>query len=166
MTELNGAVTQHLWKDGRIYKSERFEKEELKQRIEYAYDDAGNVGEMVYYDRQPDGTLQRSNVVLFLYYLDGNIYKKLTYYIQEDNEPKLVSTQTFDDYLTQPNPVPMVTTLPHLNAQPNLPKSYQLETGGQILYYEFQYELRTDGLPVKRILISDKSAETTHYIYQ
>ncbi|MCE2956133.1 MAG: hypothetical protein ACK514_05510 [Bacteroidota bacterium] len=73
MTDQVGFVTNYIWKDGRVIKSERIEREQLKQRIEYAYDDAGNVGEMVYYDRQPDGTLQRSMVMLFLYYLDGNI---------------------------------------------------------------------------------------------
>lgn len=165
MTELTGAVTHYLWKDGRVTKSERFEQDQLKQRIEYAYDNAGNVGEMVYYDRQPDGTLQRSMVMLFLYYLDGNIYKKLTYHIQEGKEPELASTQTFENYLSQPNPLPMVETLPHLNAQPNLARSYQLEIGGQTLNYEIQYMIRADGLPTHRTVMSASSSETTSYTY-
>lgn len=166
MTDQFGFVTNYDWKDGRVIKSERIEREQLKQRIEYAYDDAGNVGEMVYYDRQPDGTLQRSMVILFLYYLDGNIYKKLTYYVEEGKEPELASAQTFEDYLAQPNPQPMVETLPHLNAQPNLPRSYQLEIGGQTLRYEIQYQLRADGLPTQRTLRGGGNTETTTYVYQ
>ncbi|MFM8743737.1 MAG: hypothetical protein ACKODM_10505 [Cytophagales bacterium] len=166
MTDQIGFVTNYIWKDGRVIKSERIEREQLKQRIEYAYDDAGNVGEMVYYNRQPDGTLQRSMVMLFLYDLDGNIYKKLTYYVEEGKEPELASTQTFEDYLAQPNPLPMVETLPHLNAQPNLPRTYQLEIGGQILHYEIQYQLRADGLPTQRTLRGGANTETTAYTYQ
>jgi hypothetical protein len=166
MTELTGAVTHYKWTEGRVTKSERFERDQLKQRIEYAYDDAGNVGEMVYYDRQPDGTLQRSMVILFLYYLDGNIYKKLTYYIQENKEPDLASTQTFENYLPQPNPLPMVETLPHLNPQPNLPRNYQLEIGGQTIQYEIQYQLRADGLPTQRTVRGSSNTETATYVYQ
>jgi hypothetical protein len=165
MTDQFGFVTNYDWKDGRVIKSEKIEREQLKQRIEYAYDDAGNVGEMVYYDRQPDGTLQRSMVMLFLYYQDGNIYKKLTYYVQEGEEPQLSSTQTFENYLARPNPSPMVETLPHLNAQPNLPRTYQMEIDGQTLEYEIQYQLRADGLPTQRIIRGGMNMETTYYTY-
>ena len=83
-----------------------------------------------------------------------------------DKVRELASTQTFEDYLAQPNPLPMVETLPHLNAQPNLPRTYQLEIGGQTLHYEIQYQLRADGLPTQRTLRGGANTETTTYVYQ
>jgi hypothetical protein len=166
MTDQAGFVTRYFWASNRVVKSEKYASQNLVQRIEYGYDDAGNVGEMVYYDRQPDGTMQRSIVFIFLYYNDGNVYKKMTYHVQEDQELVLSSTQTFENYLMKPNPVPMVETLPHLNAQPNLPQSYRYEIQDTAVEYQMQYRFREDGLLVQRTVADGKgTTETTNYTY-
>lgn len=166
MTDQVGFVTYYFWEGNRVVKSEKFASQNLVQRIEYGYDDAGNVGEMVYYDRQPDGTMQRSIVFIFLYYNDGNVYKKMTYHVQEDQELTLLSTQTFENYLMKPNPVPMVETLPHLNAQPNLPQSYRYELHDTVVEYQMQYRFRADGLLTQRTVADGKgTTETTNYTY-
>jgi predicted GNAT family acetyltransferase len=166
MTDQVGFVTYYFWEGNRVVKSEKFASQNLVQRIEYGYDDAGNVGEMVYYDRQPDGTMQRSIVFIFLYYNDGNVYKKMTYHVQEDQELVLSSTQTFENYLMKPNPVPMVETLPHLNSQPNLPQSYRYEIHDTAVEYQMQYRFRADGLLLQRTVADGKgTTETTNYTY-
>jgi hypothetical protein len=166
MTDQAGFATNYFWEGNRVVKSEKYASQNLMQRIEYGYDDAGNVGEMVQYDRQPDGTIQRSMVFIFLYHQDGNIYKRIIYHVQEDQELALLSTQTFENYLMKPNPVAMVETLPHLNAQPNLPQSYRYELHDKIVEYQMQYRFRADGLLTQRTVTSGMgTTETTSYTY-
>jgi hypothetical protein len=165
MTDEVGAVTLYQWQGDRVVQSEKYRNEQLKQRVEFGYDDAGNVGEMVYYDRQPDGTLQRSILIVFLYYQDGNIYKKLVYACPPDEEPVLASTHTFENYLNRPNPVPMVETLPHLNPQPSLPRTYRVEAGDKVINYHIDYLFRNDGLLQHRIVSDGKTSESTYYTY-
>lgn len=166
MIDQSGAITRYQWANDHVEKSEKYLAEKLIQRIEYGYDDAGNVGEMVLYDRQPDGTLQQSTVFIFLYYKDGNIYKKLTYFISQEEELILSSTQTYGDYLNKVNPAPMIETLSHLNAQPNLPRTYRVETGDQVLEYQIHYQFRADGLVLQRkVTGANGSSETTNYTY-
>lgn len=166
MTDQVGFVTYYIWEGNRVAKTEKYASQNLVQRIEYGYDDAGNVGEMVYYDRQQNGTMQRSMVNIFLYHQDGNVYKKMTYNVQENQELALSSTQTFENYLMKPNPVPMLETLPHLNAQPNLPQSYRYEIHDTAVQYQLQYRFRADGLLTQRTVTDGKgTTETTNYTY-
>jgi YD repeat-containing protein len=167
MIDQSGYTTQYQWAANRVIKTEKLFKGQRMQIIEYDYDAAGNVGEMVFYDRQPTGELQLSMVQVFLYYLDGNLYKRLTYYVTVGTDDlTLATTMTFENYLKQPNPQPMVETLPHLNPQPNLPRTYRIETFDKVLTYQINYVLRSDGYPTERTVSDGAVTETTRYTYK
>lgn len=166
VTEQSGTTTQYFWQADRVVKTEKSVQGTLMEAIEYGYDQAGNVGEMVFYHRQPDGEFVRSMVQVLLYFQDGNIYKKMVYHINaESEELTLSSTQVFEDYLATANPLPMVETLPHLNPQRHLPRSYRFETANQTLQYRLDYTFRDDGLVGKRTVTDGAVTETSHYTY-
>lgn len=166
VTDQSGTTTQYFWQADRVVKTEKSIQGRLMEAIEFGYDQAGNVGEMVFYHRQPNGEFVRSMVQVLLYYQDGNIYKKMVYHINtESEELTLSSTQVFEDYLATANPLPMVETLPHLNPQRHLPRSYRFETTNQTLQYRLQYTFHPDGSLAQRTVSDGIVTETTKYTY-
>jgi hypothetical protein len=154
------------WASDKITKSETVDHGVLKQYTEFDYDEQGNISGAANYFRQPDGQLKLAFLNLYLYFLDGNLHKSMTYI--PGNGPEeyaLISTKTYDGYLAKANPFPMVEILPTTRTQTKLPSSYLVEENGITLRYNFTYEYRADGLVTKRIARSGILTETAHYQY-
>lgn len=159
----DGLLKVYTWKDDRIVKSEDIRNDEVKRYVIYGYDAAGRVGEMVLYDRQK---VSDPFVVTFtrayLYHADGNLFKE---FLMAGDGVTVISTAVYDGYLPAPNPFPAVEILPNLSVQPNLPGSYKLNDGMSSLNYQFSYEFRADGLPVKRTVSGAAQENSTYHYY-
>jgi hypothetical protein len=154
------------WENGRITKVEKFDDGVLKQQTLYGYDDAGNVGEALHYYRQPSGEMKPGLLFVYLYYLNGNIYKQLTYNpVEGSEEYPLISTRTYENYLDKENPYLTVEILPNVNAQPNLPGTLRTEENGFDILYQFAYEFDTNGRPIKRTTTTPTGNEVAEYQY-
>jgi hypothetical protein len=166
MRENDFTETTYSWENGRIIKEESWKDGLLKKYTLYAYDQAGNVGEAAVHYRQANGELKLSLLFVYLYRQDGNIYKQLSYApIEGTDDYNLLSTKTFDGYLTQANPFTMVEILPNQNTQPNLPLSYRVEENGFDIVYQFSYEFDDAGKPTKRTASSSAGSEVVSYEY-
>lgn len=154
------------WENGRITKVEKFDDGVLKQQILYGYDDAGNVGEALHYYRQPSGEMKPGLLFVYLYYLNGNIYKQLTYNpIEGSEEYPLISTRAYENYLDKENPYLTVEILPNVNAQPNLPGTLRTEENGFDILHQFWYEFDANGRPIKRTTTSTTGNDVATYQY-
>lgn len=166
MTESGNYTTTYTWENGRIVKSEKYREGVLKSYSLYGYDDAGNVGETAVFYRQETGELKMGFLFVYLYFNNGNIYKQLSYSpIEGSEEYALLSTKTYDNYLTQSNPFTMVEILPTVDTMLNLPGTYREETNGHDFLYQFTYEFDAAGRPTKRVASSGASSETAYYEY-
>jgi len=166
MTETPYVKTLYLWENGRIIKSEKYRDGILRSYFTYAYDAAGNVGEMAAFYRQENGEFKMGSLFVYLYFADGNIYKQLSYSpIENSDEYALNSTRTYDNYLTKDNPFTMVDILPTVDTQANLPGTYREESGGLDLRYQFTYEFDDNGKPTKRTASSGSTHEVAVYEY-
>lgn len=156
----------YSWSNDRIIKSETVDNGKVKGYIEYDYDIHGNVSGTANYYRQSDGQYKLGFVNIFLYFLDGNLYKSQTYIqISGSEDFTLKSTQTYDQYINAVNPFPMVDILPTVKTQTKLPSIYTIEENGMTLQYNLTYEFTEDGLVHKRIVSGENSSESTQYIY-
>lgn len=154
------------WSEGRIVKSEEVSEGVVKSYTEYAYDEAGNIGGVVTYHRQPDGEYIKGLFTIYLYHLDGNLYKSLTYQDSNDpEEPTLISTRTYENYLDVSNPFPMTEVIPGIRSQTKLATTYNVQEAGVDLTYNLQYEYREDGLPAKRVATATGDVQTAVYYY-
>ena len=61
------------------------------------------------------------------------------------------STRTFEGYSNTFNPYPMIEIIPEVVAPHTLPASYRREETGVNLLYNFTYDFREDGLPVREM---------------
>lgn len=149
----------------RINRSEEFREGVMKKYTIYSYDQAGNIGEVAVFHRQPTGEFVMSNLFVYLYYSNSNtLYKKLTYYPLPDDEYELITEETYE-YFSQIlpwNPFPMVEILPSMNIQSLLPSRYTLSRDGQLYNYPLSYEFNNQGLPVRR---TASGGEVTTYEY-
>lgn len=156
----------YRWENGRITRSDTFDQGLLREYHEYGYDDAGNLGAVNSYYKQPDGTFAHATTTVYLYFNDGNIYKSLTYLPTDDPEnPTLISTKTYDSYIEVDNPFPMIEVLPNIKMQTKLATSYRVEESGYDFLYHITYEFRSDGRPAKRTATSSVSTQTGTYHY-
>ena len=161
-----GREVMYQWLNGRITRSETIWHGTVHDYSEFAYDDEGNVGGVVTYHRQPDGSFKKGLYTIYLYFTDGNLYKSLTYQDSDDPEnPYLVSTRTYDNYLEVENLFPMAEVLPNVKMQKTLPTTYRAEEAGHDLLYNITYEFREDGRPGKRIARAGAQVETAVYHY-
>jgi hypothetical protein len=150
----------------RIVKSEEYTNNVLTKYTLYGYDIAGNVAEAAVHYKQPDGTLVLSMLFVYLYHMDHNVYKVLTYTIPAGSEEQvLIATKTFDNYLDVENPFPMVEILPDQKAQNKLPASYRIEENGHDITYQFTYQLSSERKPLSRTATSPSGSETAQYEY-
>ena len=149
----------------RITRSEESREGVMKKYTIYSYDQAGNIGEVAVFHRQPTGEFVMSNLFVYLYYSNSNtLYKKLTYYPLPDDEYELITEETYE-YFSQIlpwNPFPMVEILPGMNIQSLLPSRYTLSRDGQLYNYPLSYEFNNQGLPVRR---TTSAGEVTTYEY-
>lgn len=158
----------YTWNNNRIERAEVFQDDELIQYANYAYDDAGNMGAVEPFYKQRDGSFVMSGITVYLYFEDGNVFKALWYNNPAGGEePQLITTRTYDQYLDAAAPVSMFEILPSVKFQKNLAGSYRYENHsvGQDITYQLSYEFREDGLPVKRIATAPGETQTTSYYY-
>lgn len=161
-----GREVLYHWTNGRVTKSETIWNGALHNYSEYAYDDAGNLGGVVTYHRQTDGSFAKGFYTIYLYFADGNLYKSLTYQDSSDPEnPDLISTRTYDNYTQVDNPFPMTEVLPNVKMQKTLATTYRIEDSTGDLLYHMTYEFREDGQPEKRIATSGSDVQTAVYHY-
>lgn len=154
------------WENGKIVKQEKVRDGVVRGYSEYGYDDQGNVGTYRTFYLQPDGTFSLSDITALLYFLDGNLYKKIVYYPTSDPvEEQIISETTFDHYINEENPFHMVEVLPNTKTQKNLPGSYRVKTNGQDLLYSLSYEFRLDGKVGKRTANRGNTSDITVYHY-
>lgn len=157
---------QYIWENNRIVKSETYKNDALKEFTLYGYDDAGNVGEVAVHYKQEDGSFPLSLLFVYLYHIDGNVYKRLAYSPIEGSEDyNLLSTQTYEHYLNVENPFSMVEILPNMKTQLTLPLSYRVEENGHDITYDFDYEFDDQGRPTLRRATSSTGSEVADYHY-
>ena len=158
--------TIFIWENGKIIKSEEYTNAVLTKYTLYGYDAAGNVGEAAVHHRQSNGEYKMSFLFVYLYKVDGNLYKQLVHTpVEGSDEYNLIATRTYDNYLDVENPFPTVEILPNMTTQPQLPTTYRLEENGHDILYQFSYEFSEDGKPVKRTATSPGGSETAYYYY-
>jgi hypothetical protein len=133
------------WSNGRITKSETIVDGNATSYTDYEYDAHGNIAGVASYHRQDGGSFKRGMFTIYFYLLDGNIYKSLTYEGSDDpNEPTLISTKTYDNYIDVANPFPMTEILPVVKSQTKLATTYRVEENGRDHTYHMTYEYRPD----------------------
>lgn len=161
-----GRDVHYLWNNGRVERADVYQDDVLKEYANYAYDDHGNIAGVEPYYRQADGTFKRGLFVVYLYFLDGNVYKSLLYQdVAGQEEPALIRTRTYDNYLPNEAHISMVEIIPGVKSQKNLAGSYREETNGKDVTYWLTYEFNAEGLPVKRTASSSTDTQTTVYQY-
>lgn len=168
MTSSDHSVTEYLYdSEDRIIRDEKRKEGVLNQYNIYSYDAAGNIGEAAVHYRQPNGELVLSTVFVYLYYTDGNLYKRMVFVPQnETQELAQVSEETFSGYLEKDNQFPVYEIVPGLPTQVTLPSSYQYNTGGSELTYTFGYEYDDAGRMTRRYVYRNGVAvETNRYEY-
>jgi hypothetical protein len=156
------------WVNNRIERVDVFQDNVLIQYANYSYDTHGNVDGVEPFYKQQDGSFKRGIFSVHLYFTDGNIYKTLTFNdVPGSDEPVLISTRTYDNYLDVAAPVTMVEILPNLTTQKNLAGTYRIETPeqGTDLTYSLTYEFRPDGKPSKRTASAPGDTQITQYQY-
>ena len=162
-----GKEIVYAWVDGRIVRSEEQANGAVKSYAEYDYDENGNLAGVVSYYRQSDNTFAKGFFTVYLYFLDGNLYKSLTYQdnVDPEQEPHLVSTKTYEHYIDVVNHYPMSEVLPNIKSQTKLATSYRVEESGADQTYTMTYEFREDGLAEKRIASGPNDTQTAVYHY-
>lgn len=158
----------YTWNNNRIERADVYQDDVLIQYANYGYDDAGNVGGVEPFYKQNDGSFKRGLFYIYLYFTDGNIYKALTYQdTPNSEEPILVSTRTYDQYMDITAPIAMFEILPNVKAQQTLAGSYRYEQHliDSDLTYTITYEFRSDGLPVKRTASAPGDTQVVSYDY-
>ncbi|MGC3943665.1 MAG: hypothetical protein QM762_03855 [Chryseolinea sp.] len=160
------AVTyiKYIRENGRIIKAEEYDNEELDRYTLYGYDHMGNIGEVAIHDRQKDGSFAFSLDFVYLYFNDGNLYKKMAYNPAAAGEPALISTDTYEHYVDGVNPFPIEI----IHGQPiqnKLPGSYHHESESEVLDYSFSYQFLQGSRPSSRTATGPGVNETTYYEY-
>jgi len=166
MVENANRETYYMWEGDRIVKEEQYTNGQLSKYVLYHYDQAGNIGEAAFHYKQKDGSIKLGLLFVYLYFTDGNLYKKMVYNpIEGSDEYSLISTVTYNNYLDVENPFP-VEIIPNVNSQPKLPGSYREEANGHDTFYNFTYEFDGSGRPLKRTATSGIGSEITTYSYR
>lgn len=161
-----GRDVHYLWSNGRIERMESYQDNVLKEYATYAYDDHGNVAGVEPYHRQGDGSFKKGLYIVYLYFTDGNVYKAMIFQdVEGQEEPVLLSTRTYENYLSNEAVISMFEAIPTVKSQKNLAGSYRLETNGSDSSYWLTYEFNEEGLPIKRTASSPADTQTTVYHY-
>ena len=158
----------YSWNNNRIERADVYQDGVLIQYANYAYDEMGNVAGVEPFYKQHDGAFKRGLFTVYLYFTTGNIYKALTYNDSPmSEEPVLITTHTYGDYLDVSAPIAMLDILPNAQAQKNLAGSYRLEEhmAERDTQYYITYEFRPDGKPSKRIASAPGDMQTVVYHY-
>jgi hypothetical protein len=154
------------YQNGRVVKTEVVVYDYVKEYANLAYDAKGNISGVEHFVREHDGAYRHTMTHVYLYFLDGNIYKKLSYSVDpHTRELTLIATHTYDQYSSAPIPVPMVEIIPQVKSQLTSPRTYRHQTLTHDLLYELSYEFNAEGLIEKRIAQSAGLYQTAVYLY-
>lgn len=154
------------WENGRIVKEETINHGVVKDYTNYDYDSEGNIAGSEKYWLNPENKFVLTSILVNLYYQDGNLYKTMLYSpTQDQEEPYLVSTRTYEDYISAENPFPMGDILPTIKSQKNLHRTYILEESGHTFNFNLTYEFNETGQVTRRTARSGNISETAVYYY-
>lgn len=152
----------YFWSENKMVRWERTVAGSIKEYAEFDYDQMGNVASSVNYHRQPDESFKKGFIGVYLYYLDGNLFKSLLYMDSEDpEEPILVASRAYEDYSEAENHFAL-QIVTGVDSQKTLPYRYTYEQGDDVRTYELSYEFDVNGKQTKRIV---SGGETTIYHY-
>jgi hypothetical protein len=124
----------------------------------------GNIGEVAVHHRQPDGSFIFTLDFVYLYYTDGNLYKKMTYSPVENGEPLFLSTDTYEYIADSVNPFPIEIVYGQ-PAQSKLPSMFRHQLEGNSYEFAYSYEYLPDGRPSSRTVTGPGTRETARYVY-
>ena len=85
--------------------------------------------------------------------------------VEGQEEPVLIRTQTYDQYLPNLSTISMFEIIPGVKSQKNLAGRYREEATGVDATYWLTYELNADGSPAKRTASAAGNTQTTVYHY-
>ena len=161
-----GKDVYYLKENGKIIRSETIQFDVLKQYTLYEYDFEGKIGATATYHLQENGEFLNTNVVVYLYHLDGNIYKKIVYAPTVDGEELLeIETHTYEHYFNNTAIIPVLEIIPTFAANSKLPGKYTYSRDGLNYNYSFTYEFDNSGNVTKRVASSVYGTEVTSYTY-
>jgi hypothetical protein len=167
ITGLVDETIEFTWDGDVIFASATYSNNQKIAFSFYDYDDKSQLKITETYRKEGSYGYLRTDSIGFTYHPDGNLFKMLHYAYSSDLGKMIqVSTKTFSDYLSSPNPISTVEVLPDLRLQKNLPTQYLWEGMDSSVPYTFEYELRTDGYPYERTVHSNSGDETTIYKYK
>lgn len=171
VTKINkwlGRDILYTWNNNKIVRAEVYQDDKLIQYANYDYDELDNLVGVEPFYKQNDGSFKMSGVTVYLYFEDGNLYKSLTYNNPEnDQEPVLHITRTYENYLNANSPISMFEFLPTVQLQNQLAGTYRFENHSiqQDITYQLSYEFNEDGFLSKRIASAPGETQTTNYYY-
>jgi YD repeat-containing protein len=167
---MSGAVqekTTYTWDKGHIGVSTIYNRNNIIIGFSfYDYNQFGQLKKVETYRGEGNVGFLRTDSIGFTYHADGNLFKMIKYTGDNSGVMTLLSTQTFPEYFSSPNPVATVEILPIVKLQRELPKGYVVaDIDDNSFSYSIQYDLRKDGYPRKRIVTSVGAVEQTVYTY-
>lgn len=158
-----GREVTYIYENGKVVKTEEHVNGVLRKYSLFGYDDTGNIGEVVVYDRQPDASFINTLHFIYLYHTNGNLYTKLTYQpVGDDYE--LLSEDIYEDYLDKENQFGIMI-IPGNSIQRNLPLTYTHKTGDTTLNYTITYQFYPNGKAESRTVVGPTTVENTQYEY-
>jgi hypothetical protein len=167
ITGLVDETTKFTWDGDVIFHSATYSNNQKIAFSFYDYDEQKQLKITETYRKEGSAGYLRTDSVGFTYHSDGNLFNMFHYSYSLDLFDMIrVATKSFPNYLSSPNPISTVEVIPGLNLQKNLPTEYLWEGMDNNVPYAFEYELRKDGYPAKRIVRSNSGDETTVYTYQ
>lgn len=171
VTKINkwpGRDVHYTWNNNKIVRAEVYQDDQLIQYANYDYDVFNNLVGVEPFYKQNDGSFKMSGVTVYLYFEDGNLYKSLTYNNPgDDQEPILLITRTYENYLDTDSPISMFEFLPTVQFQNRLAGTYRFENHSIMkdITYQLSYEFSEDGFLSKRIASAPGETQTTNYSY-
>ena len=158
--------TTYTWDDGNIFASTVYNSNKKMGFSFYDYNQAGQLERVETYRAEGNIGFLRTDSIGFTYHADGNLFKMVKYAGDNSGVMTLISTQTFPEYFSSPNPLATVEILPIVNLQRELPKGYVVaDIDNNSFSYSMQYDFRKDGYPRERTVTSVGAVERTVYRY-
>lgn len=158
---------EHFYQvNGKIVKSEVIENGVVLSYKMYDYDTQGNVSGFAEYHRLDDGSYISTNIVLYLYYQDNNLYKQMIYTPGEgEAEPTLMVERTYYSYGNEENEWATLEVIPGFRTQRNLPASVVMKENDVEIVYQMSYSFDDQGKLTGRASASQYGLETVSYTY-
>ena len=158
--------TTYTWDDGHVFASTVYNSNKKMGFSFYDYNQAGELESVEIYRAEGNIGFLRTDSIGFTYHADGNLFKVIKYAGDNSGAMTLISKQTFPEYFSSPNPLATVEILPIVKLQTELPKGYVVaDIDNNSFSYSMQYDLRKDGYPRERTVISVGAVERTIYTY-